>query len=71
MMVKSVNKLPDEIGKKYRLIEGSSMHFIHRHFGEVNLRETMSLNRAKALADAGVGLEAIEPKKKVKDGTNK
>lgn len=70
-MEKTVNKLHDEIGKKYRVIDGHSWHFIHSHFGDVNLREPMSLNRAKALADAGIGLEAIEPKKKVKDGTNK
>ncbi len=70
-MENTVNKLPDEVGKKYRVIKGSSMHFIHPDFGEVNLREIKTLNRARQLADAGVGLEEIKQKKNVKDGDNK
>ena len=69
-MEKTVNKLPDEVGKKYRVIKGSSLHFIHPHFGEVNLREIKTLSRARQLADAGVGLEEIKPKKTMKDGNN-
>lgn len=52
-MDRTVNKLPDEVGKKYQVLKGRPFKFVHRKFGLIDLN-TASLAQVESLVKAGV-----------------
>ncbi len=52
-MEKTVNKLPDEVAKKYEVLKGRPFKFSYRNFGRIDLNNT-TLKQVEALIKHGV-----------------
>lgn len=52
-MEKTVNKLPDEVAKKYEVLPGRPYKFSYRNFGRVDLNDS-TLQQVEALIKGGV-----------------
>lgn len=62
-MDKTTNKLPDEVGKKYKVLPGRPFKFVHGRFGKIDLN-TSSLGQVEKLVEAGVKhIVPVEKKK--------
>ena len=52
-MEKAVNKLPDEVGKKYKVLKGQPFKFAHARFGHIDLNKS-TVKQVENLIKGGV-----------------
>lgn len=53
MMEKRVNKLPEEVGKKYKVLKGRPYKFVHPRAGTIDLN-TSTVKQVEELIKLGV-----------------